>query len=107
MSLSNDLTPTIPDPDNTLVITLYIAGNAINSLRALTNLKEICEQWFSERYQLEVVDIFEQPLRALDDKVLLTPTLIKTAPGPRLVLIGDLRDKEMVRLALQVIDQTL
>lgn len=108
MNLSSDLTPkpSSPDANDTLIITLYIAGNALNSLRALTNLKAICEKYFPGGYQLEVVDVFEHPLRALADKVLLTPTLVKTTPEPRLTLVGDLSATETVLLALQGADSS-
>lgn len=103
MTLSPEATPS-NDPDETLMVTLYIAGTALNSLRALTNLKAICEAHFAGRYQIEVVDIFENPLRALTDRVLITPTLIKTAPTPRVIIVGDLRDTQTVLLGLQSSD---
>lgn len=87
--------------DPTLMLTLYVAGSALNSLRALTNLRAICEAHFSGRYQLEIVDIFEDPLRALADKVLVTPTLVKQAPVPVLRIMGDLSETQVVLLALQ------
>jgi len=89
------------DPVETLMLTLYIAGNALNSLRALTNLKAICEVHFQRHCQIEIVDIYDEPLRALEDKVLVTPTLVKTAPAPNVRIVGDLRDTETVVLALQ------
>jgi len=103
MNFSSDLTPdpSVPDTSDMLTLTLYIAGDAINSLRALTNLRTICDTHFKARYQLEIVDIFEHPLQALADKVLVTPTLVKTAPEPRLSLMGDLSDTAIVLLALQ------
>jgi circadian clock protein KaiB len=99
MMLSPD--PSINDENETLMITLYIAGTAVNSLRALANLKALCEEHFEGRYHLEVVDIFDTPLRALNDRVLMTPTLIKTAPLPRILIVGDLRDTQTVLLGLQ------
>lgn len=87
------------------MLTLYMAGSAINSLRALTNLKAICEEYFPGRYQLEIVDIFEDPLRTLADKVLITPTLAKTAPTPTIRLVGDLTETQTVLLALQSTDR--
>lgn len=86
-----------------LMLTLYVAGSALNSLRALTNLKTICAEHFPGRYQIEIVDIFQDPMRALADHVLITPTLAKTAPKPSLRLVGDLSDSQTVVLALQSI----
>lgn len=90
----------------TLMLTLYVAGSALNSLRALTNLRAICEAHFSGRYQLEIVDIFDDPLRALADKVLVTPTLLKQAPAPSLRIMGDLSETQVVLLALQSTTRT-
>lgn len=84
-----------------LMVRLYIVGGALNSLRALMNLKAICEEYFPKHYQIEVIDIFEDPLRALTDKVLVTPTLVKTSPPPSIRLAGDLSQKQTVLLVLQ------
>ncbi len=96
--------PPSGEPDNTLKVILYIAGSSLNSLRALTNLKTLCKAYFPGRYQIEVVDIFETPLRALADKVLITPTLVKAAPAPSVRIIGDLSETQTVLLALQGIE---
>lgn len=103
MSFPPNPTPEVSsqaDPEM-LMLTLYIAGSALNSLRALTNLKAICAEHFPGRHQLEIVDIFEDPLRALADKVLITPTLAKTAPTPTIRLVGDLSESQTVVVALQ------
>lgn len=107
MTLPVDLTPDASNANTgeLLLITLYIAGSSLNSLRALTNLKAICQAYFPDRHQIEIVDIFDDPLRALADKVLVTPTLVKTAPAPLIRIIGDLRDTEMVVLALQSVNR--
>ena len=107
MSLPPDLTPnpSTHDSSETLMLTLYIAGSALNSLRALTNLEAICKEYFPGRYQIEIVDIFEDPSRALADKVLVTPTLAKAAPAPPIRLVGDLSEKQIVLLALQSISR--
>jgi circadian clock protein KaiB len=99
-----------PPPDDAVapvIITLYIVGNALNSLRAVANLKAICDTHFPGRYQPDIVDIFDDPLRAIADKVLVTPTLVITAPGARILIVGDLRDTQTVLLALQNADGKL
>ena len=103
MNVSPDPTVNMPNDAarDILVVRLYIAGGALNSLRALMNLKAICEEYFSKQYQIEVIDIFEDPLRALADKVLVTPMLVKTSPAPIIRLAGDLSQKQTVLLALQ------
>lgn len=105
-----DLTPNLDPQDGSaremLLLTLYTAGNSLNSLRALANINDICEDHFKGHYQLEVVDIFEHPLRALVDKILVTPTLVRTAPGERLLIVGSLSEKQTVVLALQGTERT-
>src|SRR5512141_2069107 len=99
ISPSNLTLPSEPEP--MLKLRLYVAGSALNSLRARANLHALCEEHFSARYVLEVVDIFEEPLQALADKVLMTPMLIKLAPTPSARIAGDLSDQTNVLLALQ------
>lgn len=103
MSVAPDLTPkpSAANASEMLMLRLYVAGSALNSLRAKNNLMAICERCFAGRYQIEIVDIFEEPLRALQDKVLVTPTLVKVAPAPSLQIMGDLSETEIVLLALQ------
>ena len=84
---------------------LYIAGSAPNSRQAIDNLEAICREHLKGFYKLEVVDILEQPLRALADGVLVTPTLNKLSPGPRANLIGNLSDRDKVLFALGIKEQ--
>jgi len=84
-----------------LILKLYVTGGAINSLRALANLHDLCETYFKGQYQLEVIDIFDQPLQALADHVLMTPTLVKLSPPPSARIAGDLSRQDVVLLALQ------
>jgi circadian clock protein KaiB len=79
-----------------LVLRLYVAGAAPHSTRALANVRAMCDQHLGERYQLEVVDVLRHPARALDEGILVTPTLVKVAPEPVSTLIGDLSDRMLV-----------
>ncbi len=83
-----------------LVLRLYVAGAAPNSLRAVENLKAVCDAHFPGRCSLEIVDVLKEPLRALTDDVLVTPTLVKLSPGARTRVIGDLSDVRKVLSAL-------
>ena len=83
-----------------VVMRLYIYGGAPNSLQAIANLEAICEQHLKDNYKLEIVDVFEQPRRALTDGVLVTPSLTKVSPRPGRQIIGNLSDKRSVLLAL-------
>jgi len=91
------------DPENkTVVLKLYIAGSTDRSVRAIQNAKEICEEHLAGRYELEVIDIFQQPKLAKDDQILAVPTLIKTLPLPLRRFIGDLSDRDVVLVGLDV-----
>jgi len=79
---------------------LYLAGGAPNSVRALANLYAICRKYFPESYRIEIVDIWQDPARALADMILVTPTLVRTSPAPELQIIGNLSDEEEVLRAL-------
>ena len=68
----------------------------------MANLRRICEQELRGRYELQVIDVLEQPQLAEDEKVLATPTLIKQLPPPLRRVIGDLSDKDKVLLGLEV-----
>jgi circadian clock protein KaiB len=85
-----------------LVLRLYVAGSAPNSLRAIANAKAICAEHFSSGHEIEVVDLLEYPLRALADGVVVTPTLLRLSPLPVRKVIGNLSDAKQVLLALAV-----
>jgi circadian clock protein KaiB len=69
---------------------------------AIANLRRICEQELRGQYDLEIIDVLENPQAAEDEKILATPTLIKQLPPPLRRVIGDLSDKEKVLLGLEV-----
>jgi circadian clock protein KaiB len=79
-----------------LRLRLYVAGNAPNSLRAIANAKAICDQYFASGHEMEIVDLFRHPRRGLEDKILVTPTLLRVLPLPAQRLIGDLSDTNQV-----------
>jgi circadian clock protein KaiB len=83
-----------------LLLRLYVAGNAPNSLRAIANATAICDQHFASGHELEIVDLLEHPLRALADGIIVTPTLLRLSPLPVQRMIGNLSDTTQVLLAL-------
>lgn len=85
-----------------VVMRLYIAGRAPNSVKAIANLEAICRQHLKDAFKLEIVDVCEHPQRALDDGVLVTPSLAKLSPTPSANLIGNLSDTSSVLAALGV-----
>jgi len=87
-----------------LVLRLYVAGDGPNSRQAVGNLKAICSRWLEPvGYQLEIVDILEEPFRALEDGVLVTPTLIADGSAP-VSIVGTLSDHGAVVRALGLND---
>jgi len=88
-------------PATTVVtLRLYVAGKAPNSVKAIANLEAICRQYLKDGYRLEIVDVCEQPRRALDDGIVVTPSLAKVSPTPVSSVIGDLSDTGAVLAAL-------
>ena len=79
---------------------LFVAGGAPNSAQALANLDAICREHLQFRYDVEVVDVFREPKRALADGIIMTPTLCKLAPAPVRKIIGTLSQTATVLEAL-------
>jgi circadian clock protein KaiB len=79
---------------------VYVAGAAPNSLRAIANLYAILRQFMPDKHSVEIIDILEDPLAALRDGILVTPTVVKLSPPPERKLLGNLDDREKVLLAL-------
>jgi len=83
-----------------VVMCLYVAGKAPNSVKAIANLQAICRRYLKGGYKLEIVDVCEHPRRALADGVVVTPSLAKVSPGPASNVIGNLSDTGSVLAAL-------
>lgn len=81
---------------------LYIAGQTPRSVAALANLKRIGEQHLKGRYEIEVIDLLENPTLAKGDQILAVPTLVKNLPPPLRKIIGDLSDTERVLVGLDL-----
>ena len=87
-----------------LKLRLYVAGDAPNSSLARSNLEHILGVPSDDTYELEVVDCLREPMRALNDGVIVTPTLKKIAPEPAQTIVGALTDVSRVRAALGLRD---
>ena len=81
---------------------LYITGATPNSMRAVRNIKEICEQHLTGRYELLIIDIYQQPDLAQREQIVAAPTLIRVRPLPRRQLVGDLSNRDAVLISLGV-----
>lgn len=84
------------------LLKLFVTGKTPRAELAIANLRRICEEELQGRYELEIIDVVENPQLAEDEKILATPTLIKHLPLPLRRVIGDLSDKERVLLGLNV-----
>ena len=78
------------------VLRLFTTGTTPRSTRAIQNLRDICEAMLKGRYQLEVIDIYQEPGRASEADIIAAPTLIKDEPEPRRRMVGDLSDRGKV-----------
>jgi circadian clock protein KaiB len=81
---------------------LYVAGDGLNSTQALANLTALCREYLAGRYDIEVVDVFLEPKRALADEIFMTPTLVKLVPAPSRKIVGTLSHSAPVLQALGI-----
>ena len=93
--------PTGPSPDRYL-LRLYVAGMSPRSRRALESLRDLLERVLAGSYDLEVVDIYQEPDEAQKNQIVAAPTLIKSAPNPVKVLVGDMSDTRRLLIGLDV-----
>jgi len=87
------ITGDIPDREagsQAYVFRLFVSGQTGKSTRAINNIKSICEAYFPGQYQLEVVDVYQQPQLARGEQIVALPTLLKKAPGKLKRILGDL-----------------
>lgn len=87
-------------PSKVVVLRLYIAGGAPNSVQAIANLEAICREHLKGGHRLEIIDVIEHPRRAMASGVLVTPSLSKLLPLPVANVVGNLSDRAKVLLSL-------
>ena len=86
------------------VLRLYVAGMTPRSLRAIENIRKICEERLKGRYTLDIVDIYARPVLAKGEQIIAAPTLVKKLPTPLRRFIGDMSNTERVLVGLDLID---
>ena len=89
-------------PEIHYVLRLYVTGSTPQSLRAITNVKKFCEEYLKGRYELEVIDLYQQPQLAQGEQIIAAPTLIKKLPLPLRRIIGDMSKTERVLVGLDL-----
>jgi circadian clock protein KaiB len=91
-----------PPKDERYVLRLFVTGTTNRSQRAIANMRKICEENLAGRFDLEVIDIYQNPEATRDLQVIATPTLVKILPEPLRRIIGDLSDREKVLAGLNL-----
>jgi circadian clock protein KaiB len=84
------------------VFKLYVTGDTPRTDRAISNLKELCQEHFPDEYKILIIDVLKQPDIAEKEKIIVTPTLIKELPLPLVKIIGDLSDVKTVLMGLGI-----
>lgn len=94
------------DDDSTVwMLRLYVAGSGIKSLTAFANLKKICDECKVGHYQIEVIDLLENPHLAFEDNIIAIPTLLRKVPEPIRKIIGDLSNTERTLIGLDLVPE--
>jgi circadian clock protein KaiB len=102
MQLSEDRIAASSSDVKAYVLRLYVAGQTPKSVLAFTNLKRICEDHLQGRYEIEIIDLLENPQLARGDQILAVPTLVRRLPEPIKKIIGDLSNTERVLVGLDL-----
>jgi circadian clock protein KaiB len=95
--------PASQDANENYVLRLYVSGATPRSVAAIENIKEICESHLQGRYDLQVIDIYQQPEMARSAEIIAAPTLIKQLPLPLRKILGDLSETERVLVGLDLV----
>jgi len=90
-------------PAKRYLLRLFVTGATPRSVRAIQNIRAVCEEQLQGRYDLEVIDIYQNPEKAKPQQIVVAPTLVKELPLPVRRLIGDLTDKERVLIGLDIV----
>jgi len=84
------------------VLKLYVTGTTPRSARAIQNISSLCDRHLADRYDLQIIDIYQQPSLASIDQIIAAPTLIRKLPMPLRKVIGDLSDEKQVLIGLDL-----
>jgi len=105
MQLSEDGPVTPSSEGRVYRLRLYVAGQTPKSVLAFTNLKQICEEHLQGRYEIEIIDLLQNPQLARGDQILAVPTLVRRLPEPIKKIIGDLSNTERVLVGLDLLER--
>jgi circadian clock protein KaiB len=103
LTKTNNKTPNKPKvAEDTWVLRLYVAGQTTRCVTAFNNLTRICEEYLRGKYQIQVIDLLENPKLAEGDQILAIPTLVRNLPEPVRKIIGDLSNTERTLVGLDL-----
>lgn len=85
------------------VLRLYVTGMTSRSARAIENVRAVCQKHLDGRYELQVIDVYQQPALAVSEQIVAVPTLVKELPPPLRRLIGDMSDESRVLIGLDMV----
>ncbi|MDD1774601.1 MAG: circadian clock KaiB family protein [Methanobacterium sp.] len=88
--------------DEKYVLRLFVAGINPKSIKAIDNLRKVCDEKMEGKYELEIIDIYQQPIFAKEGQIVAAPTLIKELPPPIRRFVGDLSDKKKLLIGLDI-----
>src|SRR6187549_3203243 len=86
---------------------LFITGTTLRSTQAVINIRALCEQHLPGQYELEVIDMYQQPDQAALGQIIAAPTLVKTFPAPLMRMVGNLANRDQVLIKLNLLDDKL
>jgi|GEM_PF-148404 len=86
----------------TYILRLYVTGSSNRSLRAVYNLKKLCEEYLPDDYDLEVIDIYKDPAAAREAQIIAAPTLVKSLPQPIRKFVGDMSNTKKILIGLDL-----
>jgi circadian clock protein KaiB len=84
------------------ILRLYVTGSSTRSLRAVYNLKKLCDEHLPDDYDLEVIDIYENPAAAREEQIIAAPTLVRKLPVPIRKFVGDLSNTQKILVGLDI-----
>jgi circadian clock protein KaiB len=87
-------------PPQKYVLRLYVTGLTPRSTRAIGTVRSVCEEHLAGQYDLEIIDVYQQPDRSTEDQIVAIPTLVKCSPQPQRLIIGDMSDRNRLLLGL-------
>ncbi len=85
------------------VLKLYVTGKTLRSTQAVENVRAICDEYLEGRYDLEVIDIYQQPALLAGEQIIAAPTLVKKLPLPMRRLVGDMSNRRRVLVGLDLV----